>query len=293
MFSAVQRVADHRITVNTVIDIGASNGKRSENGMRTFPNASFLAIEPLREREEALEALKQNHANFDYLLTVAGDKDAEEVTLVVSDDLDGSTVDGSQGGEPRIVISRTIDSIVAEKALSGPFLLKFDTHGYEVPILSGAKETLAKTSVVVMEVYNFKITEHSLRFHETCAYMEELGFRCYDIAGPLLRDYDKAFWQMDLFFYEKRLTHVCSLAIQVIAPQQNRLSRWAVHWEIFSAHLGARPKTNTQTIRNQRSKTAVALGILPTLSKQDSQPPYSFVSCASSVSFSSLMRMFR
>ena len=42
--------------------------------------------------------------------------------------------------------------------------------------------------------------ENALRFHEMCAKMENLGFRCYDIADPMLRDYDKSFWQVDLFF---------------------------------------------------------------------------------------------
>jgi FkbM family methyltransferase len=200
MSSAIQRIAEHDIPVRSIIDIGASDGSWSVNVMRTFPRASFLAVEPLRERQGALETLKQKHANFDYLLCVAGDKDAGEATLVVSEDLDGSTVDGSQGGKTRIVPSRTIDSIVAEKDLPGPFLLKFDTHGYEVPILLGAKDTLAKTNVIIMEVYNFKITDHALRFHETCSHMEGLGFRCYDIADPMLRHYDKAFWQMDILF---------------------------------------------------------------------------------------------
>jgi hypothetical protein len=33
-----------------------------------------------------------------------------------------------------------------------------------------------------------------------CAHLEKLGFCIFDMAGPMLRDYDNAFWQMDLFF---------------------------------------------------------------------------------------------
>jgi FkbM family methyltransferase len=196
---AIQRIAAHDISIGTVIDIGASDGKWSINAMKTFPKASFLAIEALSERQNKLESVNQKYQNFNYCICVAGDKDGEIATLNVAEDLDGSTVDGS-GGRSREVTVRTIDALVAEKNLLGPFLLKFDTHGYELPILMGAKETLAKTNVVVMEVYNFKITEHALRFHEMCAYMEELGFRCYDIAEPMLRIYDRAFWQMDILF---------------------------------------------------------------------------------------------
>jgi FkbM family methyltransferase len=196
---AIGRIATHQIPIGSVIDIGASDGKWSVNTMKTFPTASFLAIEALQERQDALEKLKQKHHNFDYFICVAGDNDGEQVTLNVSDDLDGSTVNGT-GGKPRNITVKTIDAIVAEKQLQGPFLLKFDTHGYEIPILLGAKDTLPHTNAIVMEVYNFQIVDNSLRFHEMCTHMEELGFRCYDIAGPMLRLYDQAFWQMDILF---------------------------------------------------------------------------------------------
>jgi FkbM family methyltransferase len=202
MASVVRRIADHHFEVKSVIDIGASDGKWSLSAMEVFPNASILAIDPLKERESNLEACKRKHANFDYELCVAGESDGGYASLNVSDDLDGSTVNGT-GGAYRQVPVKTIDAIVSKKNLKGPFLIKFDTHGYEVPILKGARETLNSTNIIVMEAYNFQITDNALRFNEMCSYMETLGFRCYDIAGPILRLYDYAFWQIDLFFCKK------------------------------------------------------------------------------------------
>jgi FkbM family methyltransferase len=199
MSPALERVNDHAIDINTVIDIGGSNGIWSRKAFKFFPRATFVAIEPLREREKSLLNLKRRNPNFDYELCVAGEDNGGQITLNIADDLDGSTVNGS-GGKPRQVPVKTIDAIVAERNLPGPFLLKFDTHGYEVPILEGAVETLKKTSVIVMEVYNFPITDNALRFPQMCAHLESLGFRCYDIAGLMLREHDKSFWQMDLFF---------------------------------------------------------------------------------------------
>ena len=203
MSSALRRIPGHGIPVESVIDIGASNGKWSLGAMKVFREASVLAIEPLREQDGALAGLKRSHLRFDYALCAAGEKDGHEVVLNVTEDLDGRTV-GSAGGEPRKVPVRTIDAIVAERALRGPFLLKFDTHGYEVPILKGAKATLRETNVLVMEVYNFRISPHSFTFPEMCTYVETLGFRCYDLADPMLRAHDGAFWQMDLLFCRSR-----------------------------------------------------------------------------------------
>ena len=199
MKSALARIIEHGVEINTVIDIGASDGKWSLEAMEFFPGKRFFALEPLSERETALENLKRTRSNFDYELCAAGEVDGSRAILYVSADLDGSTVGGT-GGVARVVPVRTVDAIVLKKGLKAPYLLKFDTHGYELPILSGAKDTLLRTNLIIMETYNFNITDSSLRFHDTCFYMEKLGFRCYDIACPMLRVYDRAFWQVDMFF---------------------------------------------------------------------------------------------
>lgn len=202
MSSALKRICDHKIKINSVIDIGASNGKWSQDAMKVFPYAKFMAIEPLEERKKALQKMKVKSKKFIYEMCVAGANNNTEVNLAVTEDLDGSTINGVSGLNRKMPVN-SIDYLVHKNELIGPFLIKFDTHGYEVPILEGSKDTLKQTSIIIMEVYNFNITDNSLRFHEICDFMENLGFRCYDIAGPLLRKYDNAFWQMDIFFINK------------------------------------------------------------------------------------------
>jgi hypothetical protein len=87
-----------------------------------------------------------------------------------------------------------------KKSYLSPYLLKFDTHGYELPILSGSIGAIKNTTAIIMETYNFKLTPASLRFHEMCAHLEDLGFRPADIADPMLRLHDEAFWQVDFLF---------------------------------------------------------------------------------------------
>jgi hypothetical protein len=48
-------------------------------------------------------------------------------------------------------------------------MIKLDTHGYEVPFLCGATETLRNTNLLVNETYNFRVIESSLLFHEIIA----------------------------------------------------------------------------------------------------------------------------
>uniref|UniRef100_UPI0040572416 FkbM family methyltransferase n=1 Tax=Candidatus Electrothrix sp. TaxID=2170559 RepID=UPI0040572416 len=198
MRQALIRASQLKKPISTVVDIGASNGKWTQMAMEAIPAQCFFAIEPLEERKVELELLKQRDARFGYALCVAGAARGE-VEMTVTEDLDGSTVGGDRGTVRRVAV-QTLDQLIAEQKCPAPYLLKFDTHGYEVSILEGASKTLANTNVIVMETYNYNLTEDTLRFHEMCAYLEELGFRCYDMAEPRLRKYDSTLWQMDLFF---------------------------------------------------------------------------------------------
>jgi len=202
MESVIRQMGKCAAEVRTVVDIGASDGRWSRTAMAHFPRAKFVAVDPLVEREPKLKKLKASYPNFDYVLCVAGERESETVSLSVGDDLDGSTVDGNRG-IVRSVPSHSIDSIARQKRCAGPFILKFDTHGFEVPILNGAVKTLPETHYIVMEVYNYRHTTGTLLFYEMCALLDSLGFRCFNIADPMHRPLDGCLWQMDLFFARK------------------------------------------------------------------------------------------
>ncbi len=198
MEGAVHRLGNHAAEIATVFDIGASNGRWSALALPAFPQAKFIGVDPLAEREASLQALKAKDPRFDYVLCVAGKEPDGMVHLAVGDDLDHSTVDGL--GEKRMVPSKSLDAIAAMKGLKGPYLLKFDTHGFEVPILEGATVVLKDTAYIIMEVYNFRHTKDTLLFWEMCSYLEKRGFRCFNLVEPMHRPLDHNLWQMDLFF---------------------------------------------------------------------------------------------
>ncbi len=199
MADGLARAKSHNFEVATIIDVGASDGKWSRQAMQEFPAARALAFEPLAERESALKDMRAKNGNFDFVLAAAGDR-IDSIRLKVADDLDGSSIDDTGTGTMRDVALTTIDHEVGQRSLRGPYLIKLDTHGFELPILAGAEQTLRQASLVVIEVYNFQITGECLRFHEMAAHMESLGFRCFDLVDPMLRVKDHAFWQMDMFF---------------------------------------------------------------------------------------------
>jgi len=202
MESVLKSLARRADDIATVVDIGASDGRWSEMAMRLFPRARFVGIDPLVEREPRLKRLKALRPQFDYALCAAGEKTNDTTALAVTNDLDGSTVGGG-AGSLRQVPSHSIDEVMRIKGCKGPFLLKFDTHGSEVPILKGAPRTLEETRYIVMEVYNYRHVEGTLLFYEMCALLDGMGFRCFNMADPMQRPLDGCLWQMDFFFARK------------------------------------------------------------------------------------------
>jgi FkbM family methyltransferase len=202
MQAALERAAARGLDIGTVVDIGAASGRWTRKALPLFPDARFLLLEPLEEHRAELDALHREHSRTDFLIAAAGDT-AGEAALTVAPDLDGSGIYDRASPAARKVPLVTLDSVLRERGLPGPYLLKFDTHGYEVPILAGAAATLRETALIVMEVHNFQLTARSLRFHEMCAHLETLGFRCADVADINLRPKDKLLWQADFFFLPK------------------------------------------------------------------------------------------
>ena len=198
MEGVLARAAKRGVPVRTVIDVGASDGSWSLLAKNHFPNARFLLFEPLAERREALEALRRR-LGFDCVAAAAGAQRGK-IAFAVDPGLDGSSVVTTGAAGARTVPVETVDTAVAERQLPGPFCLKLDTHGYELPILEGAATVLTQTSLLIIEAYNFRLGPEAPRFHELCAWLEPRGFRCCDLADPMRRPKDGVLWQMDLVF---------------------------------------------------------------------------------------------
>lgn len=198
MPAAMRRMIRRGLTINTVIDIGASNGQWSQEAMTFFPEARYLLIEAQAAHRDALDGFARVHKNATYVLKAAG-SEIGTVYFDAGDPFAGQADTASKAGFLEVAMT-TIDSEVQREGLPGPFLLKFDVHGFELPILAGAAATLAETELIVMECYNFEIGSRALLFHDMCSHMAKIGFRVIDICEPLWRPSDEALWQFDLFF---------------------------------------------------------------------------------------------
>src|SRR5262249_39781179 len=147
--------------------VGASDGRWSRDVMGVYPAADYLLVEAQAVHEPALRRFCADHPNARYVLAAAGSREGE-IEFDASDPFGGGApaarvaASGVRGRAP------PLDAQVAKLGLRPPFLVKLDTHGYEVPILDGAAATLAQTTVLVVECYNFRIAPGCLLFNEMC-----------------------------------------------------------------------------------------------------------------------------
>ena len=196
-----ERLAHHRLDIRHIISLGAGSGGDSVAiRNRYYPDASLLMIEAQEGHKKVLSTLCANKNNTDYIICAAAGQDGT-VRFESSSPTGGAVV--AVGNGTIDIPARSVDSLVQENKLAGPCFLKFDTHGVEIDILEGATKTLKHTSLIMMEVYNFKLNfvdRRNLTFDEMCAYLRERGFRCVDICDPLFRPNDRALWQAHLFF---------------------------------------------------------------------------------------------
>lgn len=195
---ALRRVVRRTHDIRTVIDIGASDGRWSADFMGYLPGANYLLVEAQPTHNERLASFCQTNRNAQFVLAAAGARQGA-IFFDASDPFGGHASLTDFPNALKVPVT-TIDHEVRTRRLSGSFLLKFDTHGFEVPIIQGALETLRATEVIIMECYNFKIAPECLLFFEMCHYLADLGFRPIDLVDPMHRPYDDSFWQMDMVF---------------------------------------------------------------------------------------------
>jgi FkbM family methyltransferase len=186
--------------VSTVIDVGASNGCWTRLALKGWPNAQYFLVEAQQEpHEQGLITLATENPQVQYEIAAAGPRNGA-IYFDASDPFGGLASEIPTVGNCISVPVLALDDEVKKRGLNGPYLLKLDTHGFELPILRGATRILPECSLLVIESYNFDIAPECLRFPQFCVYMEELGFRCIDICDVLRRPDDGCLWQFDIFF---------------------------------------------------------------------------------------------
>ena len=201
---AIDHLKKFKFEPKTIIDVGVAYGTKGLYGK--YKNVYHLLVEPLKEYEKSCQNIIKKYGG-EYILAAASDS-IGHVKINVHPDLSGSSLfNESEGpqvdGEPRIVPTKTLDSICQEKKIEGPFLMKIDAQGAELKVLNGAINILNHTEIIVLEAFLFNFYEETPLLADIVLYLKDMDFLVYDIFGAMTRPLDGALSQVDLVFVKK------------------------------------------------------------------------------------------
>jgi FkbM family methyltransferase len=188
------------ILVDTVIDIGASDGCWTLECLKVLPQANYFLVEPLDEHRPRLMKLAAANPAVSIWNGLLGKK-ADVVGLHVHGD-QSSILDSSEyaGSEIRKIEARPLDAFLASGHLRGRLLIKLDVQGAELTVLEGAAHCLRQTELVLLEVSFQQIYHSAPLVDAVISWMANAGFRVFDICSYVQRPYDGLLAQADLFF---------------------------------------------------------------------------------------------
>jgi len=182
---ALSVLFDKGLRYTTVIDCGCADGHFfvQHYAMGFLAGAVPLQIDANWIYESSLKAITETIGGH-YAITAVADRTGDmEMTLGAhpywsslrgEDDPYWQTVNALHRGKVTVPVT-TIDTLVRQFNLNGPFLLKLDLQGAEAAAFRGAADTLKRTSVVIVEA---DLND----FRELDRIMEDAGFNLFDIT---------------------------------------------------------------------------------------------------------------
>ncbi len=179
--------------IESIIDIGASNGIWTREATQFFPTARVALLEPHPYHHEKLAEFCNKSPHQHVMVQKAASNGVGHAELFDDAPWSSCIVDAKNDQTFRVPRT-TVSRVVSDLQLERPILVKIDTHGHEREIVEGCP--LDDVAAFIIEAYLMDNT-NSVRFWELCAFMAESGFRPIDIVDPY---YCGVLWEVDIVF---------------------------------------------------------------------------------------------
>ena len=178
----------------TILDIGAFEGNWAKMAMAVWPAAKLVLVEANPAKVTLLQS-DRDLRDATVIQTLLGPKEALVPFHIMES---GSSVfeENSPLDRKRVSLKqRRLDDL----GLGADFI-KIDVQGYELEVLKGGMETLAKATAVLIELSLIEINQGCPLLHEALGFMHGAGFVAYDILELHRRPLDGAMNQIDVLF---------------------------------------------------------------------------------------------
>jgi FkbM family methyltransferase len=169
-----------------ILDVGANRGIWTRRALHYFPHCAYTLIEPQEQLKSDVADLLELNPKIQWITAGAGDENKTlKFTLCDRDDSSNfrfsSEAANAQGFQQIEVEILTLNDVINRFNLSTPEMVKIDTEGFDLKVISGASELIGKTEIFLLEsAVCAKEIENTLA--RNIATMQRLGYVPFDIT---------------------------------------------------------------------------------------------------------------
>jgi FkbM family methyltransferase len=213
--AAVEHEWLKKLNINTILDIGASNGGYATKARKIFPQAKIISFEPLPNSFNALQKKFANdklHNAFNIVLSdVAGEMEFFENDYSGSSSILSMTenhIDAypQTAHAKRIIVqSKTLDEIFDTLKIESETLMKIDVQGAESMVLKGSEKSLEKIKLIFVESSFVELYKNQWLFDNLYQFLIQRNFKLVGIENVSQSLNDGSFLQMDAYFINEKL----------------------------------------------------------------------------------------
>lgn len=203
-FDSGLNILSQHIKPKSVIDIGVAEG--TPELYKHFPATkySYLLIEADPHYRNNLEELgKQLQAKT--VSVFCGSEHGSIKLRQYTDHRKSSrfeTVRNNTLEEEITVSTETLDTLVAEHVITGPYVLKIDAEGAELDILRGAPQTINDCEAIIVEASVLPRFKGGPEFTDLIHFLTPYGFVVFDILAGV-NNSSSLLSQVDVIFVRK------------------------------------------------------------------------------------------
>jgi FkbM family methyltransferase len=179
--------------IKTVLDVGANQGESAIELHEKLPTARVVSFEPLPDSYQAMVENLQNASWWRGFNLAAGAENGEaeihrseyalSSSLLPMAELHKENYPYTAGSSVQKIKVTTLDHVLATENITGPFLLKLDVQGFEMPALSGATQTLKNCTAIICETSFVELYQGQQLFGDVAQFLQAQGFVYVGSAG--------------------------------------------------------------------------------------------------------------
>ncbi|MBS1525978.1 MAG: FkbM family methyltransferase [Bacteroidetes bacterium] len=174
--------------INVIYDVGANIGTWTMLAKSFFKDAQVHAFEPLPVHTAKFAENTRNLADVHLHKFCLGNADTNAVINVSSFSDSSSILEATSLEYEQFQIKKVDDvqvevkklsTLIAQKILPPPDLIKLDVQGFELEVLKGAEDQLAHASYIISEVSFKEYYKNQALFLDIANYLSGYNFRIY------------------------------------------------------------------------------------------------------------------